>query len=185
MNLKFLIIAGSAPCVNADLAAIPEHNRFDFMLIGCNSPAILNIRRLDYHVSHEDDFAPVRERRLLNGLNVYYKAISNQHHPTVDVCYPDMTGPTCYQCRPRPMSNDPANLHYYSGSSAMLGLKVGLRLGYQKIILAGVPLNEDRYAHFQVGWRWIADLLKCCPVRSMSGYTRELLGAYTEEWLNG
>ena len=184
MNMRPLIIVGAAPSVNSDLAAIRYHSRFDFMLIGANSPAVLNIRHLDYHVSHEDDFATVRERRHLNGLNTNYAIISNQTYPDATVVYSDLTGPTCYRCRPRPPSTDPANLHHYSGSSAMLGLKVGLRLGYQKIILAGAPLSEGHYAHFQIGWRWIADLLKCCPVRSMSGYTREPLGTYTEEWLN-
>jgi hypothetical protein len=180
-----LIIAGSAPCVIEDLAAIPDHARFAFMLIGAGSPATLNIRRLACHVSHEDDFAAIRERRQLNGLNTDYETFSNRPHPGVDHVLPDLTGPTCdYDCRPRFAADDPRNLHHYSGSSAMLGLKVGLRLGYQKIILAGVPIDEGHYAHFQVGWRWIADLLRCCPIRSMSGYTRELLGEYTEEWLN-
>ena len=66
----------------------------------------------------------------------------------------------------------------------MLALKVGLRLGYRKIILAGVAINEGHYAHFQVGWKWIVDLLKCCPVRSMGGFTADLLGMPTEGWLN-
>jgi hypothetical protein len=181
-----LIIAGSAPCVNDDLAAIPEHGRFDFMLIGAGSPATLNIRILSYHASHEDDFTPIRDRRLQNGLNVDYKTISNHQYPDVDIVLPEMTPPTCsYDCRPRLQSRDPRNHHHYSGTSAMLGLKAGLRLGYRKIILAGVPIDEGHYAHFQVGWLWIVDLLVHCPVRSMSGYTRHLLGKYTEEWLNG
>lgn len=181
----YLIIAGSAPCVLEDLAAVQDHSRFDFMLVGANSPATLNIPVLAYHVSHEDDFAAIRERRTTNGLNGHYRTFSNRPHAGIAHCLPELTPPTCaYECKPRFPSKDPRNLHHFSGSSAMLGLKVGLRLGYRKIVLTGVPMDAGHYAHFQVGWRWIADLLKCCPVRSMSGFTRELLGGYSEAWLN-
>jgi hypothetical protein len=182
---KWLVITGSAPCVLDDLASIPDRARFDFMLIGAGSPATLNIRNLAYHVSHENDFAAIRERRGSNGLNTDYETFSNRQHPGVDHVLADLTPPTCSPgCQPRLGSNDPRNHHHYSGSSAMLGLKIALRLGYKKIILAGVPLNKGQYFNFQVGWRWIADLLRCCPVRSMSGFTMEILGKYTEEWLN-
>ncbi len=181
-----LIIIGSAPCVLIDLSAIPDHARFDFMLIGSGSPATLNIRHLAYHASHENDFDAIRKRRKSNGLNIDFETFSNNPHPGVDHVFPELTAPVCPKdCRPPKFGpKDPRNHHHYSGSSALLGVKIALRLGYRKIILAGVPLNEGHYAHFQIGWTWIADLLKCCPVRSMSGFTRELLGAPTEEWLN-
>ena len=187
MKHPILLIVGSAPCVLDDLAALPGHDRFDFMLIGAGSPATLNIQHLSHHVSHENDFGAINERRGYNGLNTNYATFSNRPHPYPGLqVWPELTPPTCaYDCNPRFASDDPRNLHHYSGSSAMLGLKVGLRLGYRKIILAGVPINEGHYAAFQVGWRLNADLLRRCPVRSMSGFTRELLGEYTEEWLNG
>lgn len=180
-----LVIAGSAPCVIDDLALIPSHERFDFMLAGADSPAALTIGSLFYHVSHEDDFAAIKAHRANAGLNTDYLTFSNRAHAGVDHVFPELTPPTCsFKCKPRLGSFDPENLHHYSGSSSLLAVKVGLRLGYQKIILAGVPINEGRYANFQVGWVWIADLLACCPVRAMSGFTRELLGAYTEDWLH-
>jgi hypothetical protein len=156
------------------------------MLIGSGSPATLNIRHLAYHASHENDFDAIRKRRKSNGLNIDFETFSNNPHPGVDHVFPELTAPVCPKdCRPPKFGpKDPRNHHHYSGSSALLGVKIALRLGYRKIILAGVPLNEGHYAHFQIGWTWIADLLKCCPVRSMSGFTRELLGAPTEEWLN-
>ncbi|MCK9362135.1 MAG: hypothetical protein M0P74_00810 [Syntrophales bacterium] len=182
---RFLIIAGAAPCVLEDLEKISSRERFDFMLIGAGSPAAETIPVLKCHVSHENDFPAIRELRKLRGLNTDYLAISNNVYEGVDCVYPEFTPPTCArECRPRLGSRDPRNHHHYSGSSAMLGLKVALRLGYRKIVLAGVPIDEGRYAAFQVGWCWIADLLRCCPVRSMSGFTRELLGPYTEDWLN-
>lgn len=66
----------------------------------------------------------------------------------------------------------------------MLALKVGLMEGYGKIILAGVSLNEGRYTYFQKGWLWILPFLERLPVRAMSGFTRDIFGAPTEDWLN-
>jgi len=182
---RYLIIAGAAPCVIDDLGAIPDQGRFDCMLIGAHSPAETRIALLSHHVSHENDFPDTAKARRAAGLNTDYITWSNRPHPGVQRCCPDLTPPTCaYECRPRFGAKDPRNHHHYSGTSAMLGLKIGLRLGYERIILAGVPIDSGHYAHFQVGWQWIADLLSYCPVRSMSGFTAELLGRYTEEWLN-
>ena len=185
-NSDFLIIIGGAPCVLDDLAAIPDHSRFDFMLVGAASIAVPHIKHVAYHVSHEKDFKAIKMQRKANRLNTDYKSYSNCPHPGVDEVLSDLMPPTCpLDCRPRFGSNDPRNNHHFSGSSALLGMKVGLRLGYKKIILTGVPLNEGRYANFQRGWLWVADLLRYCPVRAMSGFTMELLGKYTEEWLYG
>ncbi len=181
-----LVICGGAPCVMEDAAEIVRLSGSpDYMLIGSNSPAERQIAVINHHVSHENDFPATRGIRESLGLNTDYESWSNRPHAGVDHCLEELTGPTCaYECNPRFGSFDPRNHHHYSGSSAMLGLKVGLRLGYRKIVLAGVTINEGHYANFQVGWRWVADLLKCCPVRSISGFTAELLGSPTKEWVN-
>jgi hypothetical protein len=179
-----LIICGGAPSTMDELAKVPGSGPFDFMLAGAHSPAERQVAVVAHHVSHENDFPKTRAVRKGLALNTDYATWSNRPHPGVGHCVPELTPPTCaYECQPRFISTDPRNHHHYSGSSAMLALKVGLRLGYRKIILAGVAINEGHYAHFQVGWKWIADLLKCCPVRSMGGFTAELLGKPTEEWL--
>ncbi len=183
---SFLIIVGAAPCVQDDLAAIQGHNRFDFMLIGAAAQVAPHIKQLAYHVSHENDFPETRAVRKAARLNTDYTTWSNRPHEGITNFCPELTPPTCaYECRPRFGSKDPRNHHHYSGTSALLGLKIGLRLDYRKIVLAGVPIDSGHYAHFQVGWNWVGDLLRRCPVRSMSGFTMELLGNYTEEWLNG
>ena len=183
---NFLIILGGAPKAMGDLAGIADHDRFDFMLVGAGSAPTILIPRLSYHVSHENDFNAVIEARSRAGLNVDYATYSNNVYKLVQNHVPEMTGPTCARdCNPRYRGDDARNLHHFSGSSAMLGLKVGLRLGYQKIVMAGTPMDEDHYTAFQRGWDWISDLLKRCPVRGMSGHPEKLLGRYTEEWLNG
>lgn len=83
-----------------------------------------------------------------------------------------------------------------SGSSGLFALKVALiNLGFDRAVLCGVPM-EALQAHFfdthkwggaishRRGWKQalpqIAD-----RARSMSGWTREILGSPTTEWLSG
>lgn len=83
----------------------------------------------------------------------------------------------------------------WAGSSGLLGVKVALEgYGFKRVVCAGMPLtktphfnkpNEWVYAlGYHRGWRRRYDDLKPY-VRSMSGWTRDLLGEPTEEWLNG
>jgi len=83
-----------------------------------------------------------------------------------------------------------------AGTSGMFGTLIGIGLGYTKIILAGIPLN--RSGHFwnpkikvkfdksgiRLSWQQISQKIFNNKVRSLSGWTRELLGSPTEEWLN-
>lgn len=86
-----------------------------------------------------------------------------------------------------------------AGSSGLFGVRCALE-SHKKIILCGVPMDESPYSmtpnipglsmgNFQShvnayrrGWVKSHALLKD-QVRSMSGWTREMLGAPTEEWL--
>lgn len=78
------------------------------------------------------------------------------------------------------------------GSSGLFAVKVALALRFNRIVLCGVPMDlrghffdarpwreRDRYADV---WSKNAAALRL-HVRSMSGWTRELLGAPTPEWL--
>lgn len=76
-----------------------------------------------------------------------------------------------------------------SGSSAMTGVLAALRMGYEKIVLCGCPLTGNApegnpYEAFRLGWMDHREEL-IGKVKSMSGWTMELLGQPTEEWLNG
>jgi hypothetical protein len=81
-----------------------------------------------------------------------------------------------------------------SASSGIYGAKVALDDGFDRVVLAGVPLSKD--PHFSRGKPWVqvdsftAGFRLSVPflmgkVRSMSGLTREVLGAPTPEWLAG
>lgn len=76
-----------------------------------------------------------------------------------------------------------------SGSSAMTGTLAALRMGYDRIVLCGCPLTGNApegnpYEAFRLGWEDRKDEL-IGRVKSMSGWTRELLGAPTKEWIDG
>jgi len=82
-----------------------------------------------------------------------------------------------------------------SGSSGLFAVKVALvDLNIDKAVLCGIPMLEKE-AHFfrpeadwkgaashRRGWEQTKNIIEH-RVRSMSGWTRELLGAPTDEWL--
>lgn len=82
-----------------------------------------------------------------------------------------------------------------SGSSGLFGLKVALiDLGFDRAVLCGVPISTEA-GHINPEQRWPDHLyrpgwLQSLPqiadrARSMSGWTREILGAPTAEWIAG
>jgi len=83
----------------------------------------------------------------------------------------------------------------WGGASGLFGVRVGIEEGFQRIVLAGVPMTPDA-GHYKRGkpwreaeryrsaWNERADDLRQ-TVRSMSGYTAALLGTPTTDWLDG
>lgn len=175
--MKILIIIGSAPCVHDDLCPFiypssgnvagilnPE---IDLMAIGLDAVGIYSWPIKYVATNHQEDIPAIRERRRAIGGNLDYQLISFQHGPGVDIVQP-YEGP--------------------SGSSSLLGALAGISLGYKKIILCGCPLTGNApegnpYEAFRPGWtEKQADLEGL--VKSMSGFTRALLGEPTGEWLS-
>jgi len=80
-----------------------------------------------------------------------------------------------------------------SGSSGLYAVKVALSMGYKRVILAGVPMQAKPHFNkpndwtdcncFLPTWRDNKAMLKKY-VRSMSGWTKELLGYPDQEFLN-
>ena len=92
----------------------------------------------------------------------------------------------------------------WSGTSTFFGIKIGLAMGYMRIILVGSPLTNTGHwydkdikpgdprearlknKHENHLWKWTE--LAARPIawfiRSMSGNTRDLLGYPDEEWLD-
>jgi hypothetical protein len=80
----------------------------------------------------------------------------------------------------------------WGGSSGLLATKVAIEIGATRIVLCGVPISGD-LGHFvrNAPWQaakgfqrgWLRNKAALGNVRSMSGWTRELLGAPDEGWL--
>lgn len=81
----------------------------------------------------------------------------------------------------------------WKGSSGLFAVKIALEQSCDLIVLAGVPMDADA-AHFfdPKSWNdanafhkgWLAHKAKIAPyVRSMSGWTAELLGRPDASWL--
>lgn len=164
---KILIITGSAPCVLEDLARAKElAASYDLMAVGLDA-VDKYAEPIKYVVTyHPKEIAEIAERRAGYG-NTDYLMISHQEKPGVDICIHDWWIP--------------------SGSSSLLGVQAAQRLGYDKIILCGCPLtgknkDEQEYKNFHAGWKTRKKETAAC-VRSMSGWTRDLLGAPDEQWL--
>ena len=171
---KILLITGSAPCVADDIfsalfIATKSNNSYrdiDFMAIGLSS-VDKHIRHIKYMATyHPAEIPEIKKRREAVGGNIDYLVISHEKKPGVDILEPFIP-PT--------------------GSSSHLGALAAIRLGYKKIILCGCPLegntsNGNDAKVFRDGWTAKIDIVKD-EVRSMSGWTKELLGYPTLEWL--
>lgn len=88
----------------------------------------------------------------------------------------------------------PVRGKYWAGSSGLIGLQVCIQeVGATKTVLAGMPMDVRTHFNrtkpwneapkYHKAWRTRLPILRD-KVRSMSGWTQELLGAPTEEWLN-
>jgi hypothetical protein len=172
--VKKLIITGSAPCTVEDIERVPGYRDFDFMAIGLDAVDKYPWPILYVVTYHPEKLPEALERRAAIG-NTDYQTISHiselAEKGTVTKYDVDIIEPH----------------EGSSGSSAMLGTLAGLRLGYKRIILCGCPLQGKNliggsYEGFQAGWeakkKVVAEF-----VRSMSGWTREFLGAPTDDWL--
>jgi hypothetical protein len=87
-------------------------------------------------------------------------------------------------------------LRIRGGSSGLLGTEGALAVA-DRIVLCGIPLDPGQVHYkrprrggwppakmYRLAWNEVYPKLKD-RVRSMSGWTKELLGAPTVEWLNG
>lgn len=100
--------------------------------------------------------------------------------------------------RPESWAHKPARgidhvVNDWRGSSGLFAVRVAIHEGFDRIVLAGIPMTPqqphyfDRRAwtqagSFHKGWRqYRAQLLP--RVRSMSGWTADFLGRPTIEWL--
>jgi hypothetical protein len=129
--------------------------------------------RVDYGITlHPERTDGYLQNRLANGLAAEFPVWAHRHYSSM---------------RKHDSTND------WAGSSGLFAVRVALKEGFDKIVLAGVPM-DGKFGHitrkekwtndvsFRSGWRQRQS--EIAPfVRSMSGWTKEILGVPTPEWL--
>lgn len=172
-----VLILGGGPKVFLDAARALSMFEPD-MVVAVNEVGAEWSGRLDHWVSlHPEIFPDLLRRRRANGLKVecriwsYYR-IEEQLDPPLE--FEDDYDP--------------------SGLGGLYAIRVGKRHGGTRFVLAGVPMDRSGNA-FDGGDRrhWInlrrrdawrqrhGELASC--VRSTSGWTREMFGEPTRDWL--
>ena len=89
----------------------------------------------------------------------------------------------------------------FHGSSALFATLAAIEMGYRRIVLAGCPLDTEGHWYFEpmdadtlgplwlgidyMAWLDFAKLETAKRVRSMSGYTADIIGKATREWTEG
>lgn len=105
-------------------------------------------------------------------------------------CYGEGTIPLCHSHRAREGVDVEWHLDNVGGTSGLFACFVGLMLGYERIVLAGVPMTNDGHyfdpPHYgtdfedraiTIVWEEARDLIFGGRVKSLSGRTRDWLGA--------
>lgn len=172
--MKLLLVAGSAPCLQEDalrfkgLATEDMKGECHLMCIGLDAFKA-NFQPWTYVATgHFEDIYWIKAYGKMRKQE-NFKIVYQSPNPDVQVIVPlDQ---------------------WEGGSSALMGALAGIQLGYDKIVLCGCPMEGPNPGHAGADYkmfqeRWIKEYLKLIPtVKSMSGFTKDLLGEPTKEWM--
>jgi hypothetical protein len=186
--MKPAVVVGSAPCVHEDFTQ--AHALFPaWPLIVVNWAGLRHLGPIAFWASIH--------RRLI------YRAIKMRKNRGGDMkfhAYIKIPPGEKIQRVDAPTKIKPFKPKMGSGSSGLFAVEVALKLGYDRLLLCGIPLEGDHSLQvndqeeerirfgkpfvesFRKAWLNNYDTLK--PViRSMSGWTKEQFGG-VEEWIN-
>lgn len=183
--MSIALVVGGGACVWSDVRLALELGEFD-AVVACNDAAAAWPGRLDAAVSlHAEKWGFWMERRRLAGRPLPDLIIGHAEAKRGVVPMPSCV--TGYVEHRFPGQKD-------TGSSGLFALKFALvDLGIDRAVLCGVPMTAEQNHFFDErrwggatshrrGWKQalpqIAD-----RARSMSGWTAELLGKPTSDWL--
>mgnify|MGYP001190250737 CR=1 FL=1 len=168
-----LIITGSHRTTLDEIHMIPDYRKYDFMAIGLDAVHLYPWDIKYVATYHPEDIPLIKERR---------KPIGNTDY--ILICHVDF-----FEGKKVEGVDVVTPFEAPSGSSSLLGATTAIRMGYEKIILCGCPLDgsngkNQSYEDFRKGWeRKEKELMG--KVKSMSGWTKKFLGEPTTEWLMG
>lgn len=169
------LIIGGANTLEADRREAERLFSPD-LIIGCNHAARDEPGRIDHFVSMHGELIPK-----------WLEARRKFRRPEPGAVW---------HARHRPCLAEGARpIESWGGSSGLLCVAVAWHLGVERIVLAGIPMvktarhyDDERYwneaRQYWPAWERRQEQLRE-RVRSMSGWTRDLLGPPTEAWLNG
>jgi hypothetical protein len=173
---KSLILMGAAHCLWKDMEPFWDKG---FDLMGVNYAGLLSPFPLDHwctqHTGYVTSFWDIRSAwRGFDGKTDDYLFHSHVEGPHIDVVWDShqLTG----------------------GTSAWGGAVYATLMGYDPIVLAGIPLDggghfydppygpkdqahEVTQEHLRMVWQWAQDNIFRGKVKSMSGLTRDICGA--------
>ena len=174
--MRQALVVGSAPCVFDDLKAAP-----DWPLIVVNFAGLRHLGPIEF-------WASIHRRLIYKGIEMRRAAGGEMDFTAYVKCPPREHPPT----PPPPTILKTAQQKMGSGSSGLFAVEIAIRLGYERLILCGIPLEgattlqesgeESRVRggkpfveNFRAAWLRHFETLEPV-VRSMSGWTKELLG---------
>lgn len=167
------LVLGSADCLREDLEgffAFRPHRK-DWLVIAVNESGIVYPRTIDHWVTLHPQKLKIWERRR-QGPSGYLTWGTDQWRHLVDR----------------------VATVWAIGSSGLFGVKISLEdLGCERVVGAGMPMDgrphirRGPWTEFEVHRRGWLEMLHRLEGRArfMSGWTRELLGGPTVEWLHG
>jgi hypothetical protein len=173
------VVLGNAMCVWDDIRKLPAHDA----VIAINDVGAYYRHKVHHWISYHDQclipFREVRRSKHRNDPMLHAHFLENVNAEEIyDIHY--------------------WNLTYHYSTSGILAVLIGLLLGYDKLILAGMPADNTpdfwqdpnvwnsqgtkvRHKLWQIVMDRVPDIQRCC--RSVSGHTMQWLGAPDAEWL--
>lgn len=177
VDSRIAIVLGSGNCADADYAAARALAP-DAMIVACNHAARDYPGQVDHWASmHPDLFVKWTAERAAQGFP-----------PAKQYWYPRHRAVHCKIAGAKP-------IEIWGGSSGLLCTQIALAQGADKVILAGVPLNQN-FCHkgdtkkwtearqYRSAWERRMPML-LGKVRSFSGWTAQMLGVPNQEWIDG
>lgn len=183
--MRYALAVGSAACVYDDVARVTALLGKPAAIYACNDIGC-ELERLDFWCTlHPEHMKRWREMRAERGYPADYETIAppktemaqhgvwlDQFDRHVSYVFPGMNS---------------------SGSSGLYVIKVALDDGHRRVVAAGIPMTSagkhfkrlgewEARENFVVGWKHALPHIKD-TVRSMSGWTKELLGEPSREWM--